>query len=237
MTNRPAILFDLDDTLLDFAWAERKSLRSCLRGFGLTPTEEMLSRYSEINRRQWELLEEGKQTREETLTRRFELLFAEYGLRIDGAEACARYENGLAESGHRFMPGAEALLDTLHGRYALYIVSNGLTRVQNARLASAGIAPLFEGIFLSEELGANKPSPAFFEKSVDLIPGFDRRRAILVGDSLSSDIRGARDAGILSCWYNARARSPRADIVPDYTITGLDELPPLLERLWPASRC
>ena len=229
---KPAVLFDLDDTLLDFGWAEAGSLSRCLRSFGLEPTAEILTRYSDINRRQWELLEEGKQTREETLTRRFTLLFAEYGQTIDGAEACERYENGLAESGHRFMPGAEGLLRTLHGRYALYLVSNGLTRVQNARLASAGIAPYFDGIFLSEQLGVNKPDPAFFERSVGRVPGFDRRRALLVGDSLTSDIRGARRAGIMSCWYNARRRAPRADIVPDYEIESLAELPPLLERLW-----
>lgn len=227
-----AVLFDLDETILDFSWAEARTLSACLRAYGVEMTGEMLARYRDINRRQWELLEEGKQTREQTLTRRFEQLFAEFGHEIDGAAACERYENGLAASGHRFMPGARELLEALHGRYALFIVSNGLTRVQEARIRSAGIAPYFEGIFLSEKLGVNKPDPAFFARSVELVPGFDRKRALLVGDSLTSDIRGARDAGIASCWFNARGRAPRADIVPDHEIRSLDELPPLLDRLW-----
>ena len=233
MSRRPAVLLDLDDTILDFHKAEAAALSKTLREMGLEPREEILRRYSAINRRQWELLEEGKQTREETLTRRFEILFSEYGIAASGPEARDRYEDNLAV-GHFFMPGAEELLEALHGRYELYIVSNGTPKVQAGRIASAGIAPYFEKIFVSEELGAVKPSTAFFERSVGRIPGFDRERALLVGDSLSSDIRGARNAGIRSCWFNHRGEAPRADIPADFEIRALSELPPLLARLFPA---
>ena len=230
--NRPAVLLDLDDTILDFHKAEAAALTRTLREMGLEPREEILRRYSAINRRQWELLEEGKQTREETLTRRFELLFAEYGIEASGPAARDCYEENLSH-GHFFMPGAQELLETLHGRYALYIVSNGTPKVQAGRIASAGIARYFERIFVSEELGAVKPSAAFFERSVGRVPGFDPARALLVGDSLTSDIRGARNAGIRSCWFNFRGEAPRADIPADYEIRSLSELPPLLARLFP----
>lgn len=231
MRRRPAVLLDLDDTILDFHKAEAAALSRTLREMGLEPREEILRRYSAINRRQWELLEEGRQTREETLTRRFEILFSEYGIAASGPEARDRYEDNLAV-GHYFMPGAEELLEALHGRYELYIVSNGTPKVQAGRIASAGIAPYFEKIFVSEELGAVKPSAAFFERSVGCVPGFERERALLVGDSLSSDIRGARNAGIRSCWFNHRGKAPRADIPADFEIRALSELPPLLARLF-----
>lgn len=232
MRRLPAVLFDLDDTILDFHKAEAAALSETLREMGLEPREEILRRYSAINRRQWELLEEGKQTREQTLTRRFEILFAEYGITASGTEARDHYEDHLAV-GHFFMPGAEALLETLSGRYELYIVSNGTPKVQAGRIASAGIARYFERIFVSEELGAVKPSAEFFARSVGRVPGFDRDRALLVGDSLSSDIRGARNAGIRSCWFNPRGEAPRPDIPADFEIRRLEELPPLLERIFP----
>ena len=233
MSRRPAVLLDLDDTILDFHRAEAAALSKTLRELGLEPREEILRRYSDINRRQWERLEEGKQTREETLIRRFEILFAEYGLHASGPEARDRYEEHLAV-GHFFVPGAEELLEALYGRYELYIVSNGTPKVQAGRIASAGIARYFEKIFVSEELGAVKPSAEFFARSIGRIPGFDRNRALLVGDSLSSDIRGARNAGIRSCWFNPYGAPPRADIPADFEIRTLAELPPLLARLFPA---
>ena len=124
MSRRPAVLLDLDDTILDFHKAEAAALSRTLLDLGLEPREEILRRYSAINRRQWELLEEGKQTREQTLLRRFEILFAEYGITASGAQARDRYEAHLSV-GHFFMPGAEELLEALYGRYELYIVSNG----------------------------------------------------------------------------------------------------------------
>ena len=109
-----AVLFDLDDTILDFHTAETTALTKTFREMGLDPKPEILRRYSEINRRQWELLEDGKQTREQTLVRRFALLFAEYGLDASGLEARNRYEKNLSV-GHWFIPGAEALLETVFG--------------------------------------------------------------------------------------------------------------------------
>ena len=230
----PFVLLDIDDTILDFQTAEAAALRRAFTALDIPIDDALIARYNAINRSQWELLEAGVLTREQVLVRRFELLFEEYAYNASGAEATARYERELC-FGHWFMPGAEELLKELMGDYRLFIVSNGSAKVQDARLRSAGIGPFFEQIFISERLGAEKPTRAFFERCFARIPDFDPTRAILVGDSLTSDIRGAINAGVRSCWYNARQRPARADIVPDYEIRALSELPPLLKRLFPRS--
>ena len=225
-----SIFLDLDDTILDFRRAERRAISETLRRFGIDPTPAVVDRYHELNRQQWELLEEGKLTRPQVLTRRFDLLFGELGVDRSSQEAQAAYEAQLSQ-GHFFMPGARELLETLAPRYDLYLATNGTPVVQAGRIQSAGIAPYFKDIFISERLGANKPSPAFFQACFAAIPNFDPAAALVVGDSLTSDIRGARNVGLRSCWYNLEDLPSRPDIVPDYTIHALEELPPLLERL------
>ena len=224
------VFLDLDDTILDFRRAERQALSRTLERFQMDPVPAVLDRYHALNRQQWELLEEGKLTRPQVLVRRFQLLFAELGIAADPEEVCQCYEEQLA-MGHFFMPGARELLETLSPRYALYLATNGTPEVQSSRIGSAGIARYFKGIFISEQLGADKPSRAFFQACFEAIPGFDPAEALMVGDSLTSDIRGAINAGIRSCWYNCRDLPPRPDIVPDNTIRDLSELPPLLARL------
>ncbi len=224
------VFLDLDNTILDFSMAERTALTRMLSERGIEPTEERLARYPVINIRFWEKLEEGLLTREEVLVGRFEAFFAEQGLAVSGREACERYESLLHE-GHWFMPGAQELLQALQGRHRVFLVSNGLASVQESRMESAGIKDCFEKIFISELIGCDKPSREFFERCFAQIPGFERSRAIIVGDSLTSDIRGGVNAGILSCWYNPKGLPGREDIVPDYEIRHLDELLPLLESL------
>lgn len=224
------VFLDLDDTILDFTRAEAEALRRALTEMDAPAEDSVLARYHEINTAQWELLEEGVLTREQVLLGRFDILFRELGLERSSREMCERYEEYLAE-GHWFIPGAEALLERLAPRYDLYLASNGTAGVQYRRLESAGIIPRFRGIFISQELGADKPSPAFFEKCFAAVPGFSRETAVMVGDSLTSDIRGGRDAGIRTCWFNPRGKPARRDIVPDYEITALHQLPPLLETL------
>lgn len=228
---RPVVLLDVDDTLLDFHRAEAAALTKTLLRLGVEPKPETLRRYSQINASQWELLEDGVITRETVLTRRFELLFEELGLEISGALARDLYEANLAK-GHYFIPGAPELLKALYGRYRLYIVSNGTAAVQAGRIGSAGIAGYFEEIFISEELGFDKPSREFFDRCFARIKDLDRERTVIVGDSLTSDIRGGINAGIKTCWFAPQEKPLRPGIVPDYRITALSELPGLLERIF-----
>ncbi len=226
-----SVLLDLDDTILDFKKAEKIAVSKTFRGIGIEPTDAVVERYSDINVGQWEKLELGIITREEVLSSRFDMLFEELGVAYSGYEAQLTYEK-LLEIGHYFMPGAEEMLNTMYEKYDLYIVSNGTASVQYSRLASAGITHMFKGIFISEHMGTQKPSKEYFDKCFAAIPGFDREKAIIVGDSLTSDIRGGINAGVRTCWYNPQGKALREDIVPDYTITEISELPRLMERIF-----
>ena len=220
---RWSVFLDLDNTILDFTKAERIALTQTLIERGVTVTEAVLLRYRDINIYCWEQLEDGKMARDEVLRRRFEMLFEELGLSCDGQEATERYE-GLLHFGHWFIPGAEELLKTLAPVHDLYLASNGVASVQHSRIASAGIAPYFKGIFISEEIGAVKPQKAFFEACFARIPDFDPARALMVGDSLTSDIRGGINAGIRTCWYNPKNLPVPEGYNIDYIITDLHEI-------------
>ena len=225
---RPIVLLDLDDTLLDFHKAESIAIARTFIHLGIQPEEALIRRYSEINLEQWKRLERCEITREQVLVGRFQILFDELGLNCSSREAKNAYENFLSQ-GHFFIPGAEKLLETLRGKYRLFLCSNGTAVVQEGRLKSAGIGPYFEKIFISEELGFNKPSPEYFARCFARIPDFARDRTIMIGDSLTSDILGGINAGIRTCWFNPQGRPSREDIMPDYEIVKLEQVPELLE--------
>lgn len=224
------LLLDLDDTILDFHKAERLAIAKTFRDFGVEPTEEVLHRYHLINRSCWERLETGEWTREQVLVNRFALLFGELEVAVD-ATACARaYEKNLS-IGHYFLPGAQEAVEALSKKYRLFLVSNGTASVQKGRLTSANLYPYFEKVFVSQELGHNKPAREFFDKAFAQIPDFDPKKAIIVGDSLTSDILGGINAGIATCWVNPGHLPKREDIPADYEIEGIYQLETLLETL------
>lgn len=223
------IFFDLDGTLFDFKKEERNALSKTLTELGITPTDEMLSRYSEINISQWKLLELGKIERAQMKVRRYELLFEEFGIDISGKKATAIYEKHLALS-HSFIENAPEILETLYKDYQLYLVTNGSTVVQNGRLDSSCIRKYFKGIYISQEIGVNKPDKRFFDACFSDIKDFDRSQAVIIGDSLSSDIQGGINAGIKTIWFNRR-KEQCSDIKPDYEISSLLELSALLPTI------
>ena len=205
-------------------------VRRACREAGIEPTETVLDRYHLINIAHWELLEEGRLTRDEVLVQRFEQLFRELGVDHSGKAISERYEVLLSRQ-HEFMPGAEQLLMDLSPRYDLYLASNGAAAVQNPRLNDAGLRPYFKDIFISEEMGADKPSKAFFDACFAAIPDFHPEEAAMVGDSLTSDIRGGLNAGLHTIWFNPHGKSLRPGISPEYTICQLSELPSLLASI------
>lgn len=225
------LFFDLDDTLLDFKKAEAIALSRTLTEAGVTPTPEITALYSAINQSQWELLERGRITRPQLFTRRFDLLFQQLGLKLDSRRIQSLYVGFLGQ-GHYFIPGAEELLETLSGRYPMYLLSNGTASVQDSRLQSAGISRYFQDIFISERVGFHKPGTEFFDHCFAVIGGnLDRREVLMTGDSLTSDILGGNNAGIQTCWFNPKGKPRRADIPADYEISALSQLPELLERI------
>ena len=222
------LFLDLDDTILDFQKAERLALAKTLESFGLPPTDTVLARYHEINREHWERLERKELTRQQVLVGRFAALFAEMGLSAQAEQVARTYEENLSQ-GHYFLPGAEEALQSLSKKYKLYLASNGTARVQAGRLKSAGIIPYFQEIFVSEEMGYNKPDPAYFAACFARIPGFRKDRAMMVGDSLTSDILGGIQAGIATCWVNPHHKT--GSIRPDYEIESIVQMEALLKNL------
>ena len=224
------VLFDLDDTLFDFHKAEKIALTKTLVHFGIDPTEETLALYSAINAAHWKRLELGEISREEVKVGRSRELFKTIGVECDPVKATAYYESMLA-IGHYFMPGAPELLEELYGKYRLYIVSNGTAKVQEGRIGSSGIAKYMDGIFISQLLGANKPDKQFFDICFAEIPDFSLSETVIIGDSLSSDIKGGINAGITTVWFNPKGIENDNDIKPDYTIKELSEVPGLLSQI------
>lgn len=223
------IFLDLDDTILDFHRSEAVALSKTLQSLNVEPTEAVITRYSEINRAHWQALERKELTREQVLTGRFRQLFEELGMNVSPNVAQSLYEKNLSQ-GHFFIDGAPRLLMSLFGKYELYIASNGTTVVQKSRIASAGIARYFKGIFLSQELGADKPQIEFFKRAAGQIEGYDPNEAIILGDSITSDIAGGINAGMHTCWFNPHHRE-RGNITPEFEIEDFSEFDTVLQKL------
>ncbi len=222
-----AILIDLDDTILDFGAAEHVAIAKTFRDIGLDPTPALLRRYSEINLSQWEAFERGEITRDTVLTRRFELLFRELGQEL-GAQETEDIYRGYLGVGHYFVEGAVELMDYLAPKYDLYLASNGVAATQYSRLESANISRYFKDIFISEVTGHHKPEKEYFDYCFARMPHFSRETTLMIGDSLTSDVLGGKNAGVATCWFNPNRRPGRPDIVPDYEVHRLDELKTIL---------
>lgn len=225
------VFLDLDDTILDFRRGERRAIAKTFTLIGNEPCEKIVERYIEINLDCWHALERGEMSRDEVLIGRFERLFSELGLDKSATEAQEIYENLLSKE-HDFLPGAKEMLDVLKasGKYDLYMATNGIPSVQMPRIKDSGVEEYFKGIFISEEIGYPKPDRRFFDKCFKKIDGFDPEETIIVGDSLSSDVKGGINAGIKTCHFNPRQIS-YTHIKPDYKISSLDELIPLLDSI------
>ena len=218
------IFLDIDDTILDFGAAERAAYSGALALHGIPCSEDLLERYRKVNVLWWEKMERGEADREEMLVDRHRDFFAREGIDADPAAFEADYRR-LLGIGHWFVEGAEEILGWLRQRGCrLFIASNGVSDTQYSRIESAGIGPFFERIFISEEIGFHKPDPGYFRYCFAQIPGFDPERALLIGDSLTSDIRGAKNAGIASCWFNRSGKTAPPELRPDYEITSLAQI-------------
>ena len=225
------VFLDLDDTILDFQKGEGMALRKAFGIMGIPCDDAIIQRYLQINFDCWRALERGELTREEVLVGIFERLFAELGFDNSPSDAQELYQ-GLLAGEHDFLPGGKEMLDSLYssGKYKLYLATNGIPEVQYPRIAGSGIGEYFEKIFISYEIGYPKPRREFFEGCFKQIEDFKYEEAIIVGDSLTSDIKGGINAGIKTCHYNPLDKT-YGEIIPDYKINNLCELLPLLESI------
>ncbi len=223
------MLFDADGTLFDFDRVEERALLNTFAALGHECDARCAELYREIDREIWIDFENGKISQEKLRTRRFELLFDAMGVDCDPVEFSRRYLAELAR-GSDLIDGAEDLLKRLHGRVGLLLITNGLADVQRPRFGRSTVMPYFSDVVISEEVGAAKPDPEIFDIAFARM-GFPKRKDVLiVGDSLTSDIRGGNNYGIDTCWFNPEGKQRDVGVEIRYEIGTLRELLPLLER-------
>lgn len=223
------VLWDVDGTLLDFSIAESTAIRSLFGEFGLGGcTDEMIRRYSKINEGFWQRLERNEITKEQVLVGRFETFFAEQGIDPGLARPFnAKYQLRLGDTAV-CRDDSLALVRSLRGKVRQYVVSNGTVAAQTKKLGLSGLGDQMDGIFLSDELGVEKPNKAFFDKVLEAVSPENLSEVMIVGDSLTSDMQGGINAGILTCWYNPDRKPLPAEYPVDLVISDLHELIPLL---------
>ena len=227
--NFTTILWDVDGTLLDFRAAEKAAVKALFREFSLGEcTDEMVRRYSQINEVFWQRLERNELTKPRILVGRFEQFFTEIGVPASLAPAFNdRYQLALGDT-IVFRDDSINIVHALRGRVRQYAVTNGTVAAQNRKLTRSGLKDLLDGVFLSEGVGAEKPDTAFFKAVFDVIGPTDLSKILIVGDSLTSDIRGGNNAGIKTCWYNPDRLPARPGYRIDYTVSDLRKVPDLL---------
>jgi len=219
------ILWDIDGTLLDFHAAEHQAMKTLFEKFHLGEcTDEMITRYSKINRSYWERLERGEITKPQVLVGRFEDFFASEGLDTSIAlEFNKAYQLSLGDT-IVFCDDSYNIVKSLKGKVKQYAVSNGTVVAQTKKLRLSGLGELFDGVYLSEDLGVEKPNVEFFNQVFDNIGPINKDEVIIVGDSLTSDICGGNNAGILTCWYNPSKMLCNATYKIDYEIADIHEI-------------
>ena len=219
------IFMDIDNTLLDFNAGTADSLRQLLADFGEALTDERLGRFFEINNSLWTAYEHGEIEKSYIFPTRFQQWLGEMDIETDWLAANERYAEGLRQSAI-LMPHAMELLEALKGKYPLYGVTNGVVSTQLPRLAKSRLNEYFDHVFISEAMGCKKPEKEFFDKVFDAIGNPDKSRCIILGDSLTSDMQGGRNAGIATCFFGADTGDPRCD----YVIGDLREFLAVLEQ-------
>ncbi|MGH1285698.1 YjjG family noncanonical pyrimidine nucleotidase [Bacillus toyonensis] len=229
MKKYKTLLFDVDDTLLDFQKAEKVALRMLFEEKGIPLTSEIEARYKKVNKGLWGVFEKGEINRDEVVNTRFSILFKEYGEEVDGILFENNYRSYL-EEGNQLIQGAFEFINQIQNEYDLYIVTNGVSKTQDKRLRNAGLHSLFKGIFVSEDTGFHKPMKEYFDYVFERIPNFSSEEGLIIGDSLSADIKGGYVAGIDTCWFNPEKKSNDSEIVPTYEVHSFEDLYALLKR-------
>ena len=222
------ILFDADNTLLDFEAAESKALAETLVNYGIEPDAETVQTYRTINEELWRQLEKGQVRREKLFNERFTRFLKAINAAGDGAEMNRNYLEQL--STHPDLMSAQVLdvLRELSEVATLAVVSNGVHKVQLRRLAESGVANFMEDIFISEKVGCEKPGARIFETALRSLGVENREHVLMVGDSLTSDIQGGANAGLDTCWLNPNHAENPGKVIPTYEIASLEELYPLV---------
>ena len=225
------LLWDIDGTLLDFSKAEEYGIRKCFEIFSLGEcTDEMLSRYSVINRKYWEMLERNELTKPEVLRGRFEEFFKTEGIEFDKIdEFNLEYQYRLGDKIFFCDNGLETV-QSLKGKIKQYAVTNGTFVAQSRKLSQSGLDEIFDDVFISDKVGFEKPAIEFFQAVQSEIGKFNHNEVMIIGDSLTSDMRGGNNADILCCWYNPHGGVNRDNLRIDYEITDISQVLEILGK-------
>ena len=222
------LLLDVDGTLLDFEMSQKMALEKAFEVHGYPLTEETKNIYNKINDKLWKQYERGEINRETVIYTRFGKLFQAIGIQDDGVAFEDDYQN-LLGSGAYLLDGALELVEYLYGKYALYIITNGVTETQRRRLQDSGLDKYMKDIFISGELGVQKPKKEYFDLCLKRMPETIKKEELLViGDTLSSDILGGLNAGIDTCWYNPQKLPANPEIPATMEVHSFEELKNLL---------
>ena len=219
------LLFDADETLFDFRKSEARALKQTLEQANLPFRPEFTSQFAIFNEQVWREMERGEITRAELLVKRFHLFFEATHLNGEAHTVSPLFLQHLALSADLF-EGAEEVIRTLKTQHQLAIVTNGMRQVQRSRLENSAIHDCFEKIFISDEIGADKPTRAYFDKVYKEIGQPAKETVLIIGDNLTTDIKGGLDYGFHACWYNPKGHS--TDLPITYTIHHLKTLVALL---------
>jgi len=219
------ILWDIDGTLLDFHKAESAAIHTLFRKFGLGEcTDEMLASYKAINITYWQKLERGELTKPQVLIGRFHDFFKKYDLDISCAPAFNEaYQLALGDTVHYF-DGALETVQAMQGKILQCAVTNGTAVAQHKKLAVSGLDKLLDHFFISDEIGIEKPNIGFFDAVWAKLGSYDPADVLIVGDSLTSDIKGGNNAGIRTCWFNPNGAPLPQDLRIDYDIRQIPEV-------------
>lgn len=223
------LIFDADGTLFDYDRAEASAFLRTFEQNGHPFATHYADVYREVNSQIWREFERGEISADDLRVERFARLFARLALEIDPAGFSRDYLLNLGRQVD-LIDGAAELVRTLHGRYRMIVLTNGLKDVQRARLAGCGLQGYFEGIVISDEVGVAKPDPRIFDIAFGLMGNPPRDQVLMIGDGLSSDIRGAANYGIDACWFNPAGEAPLNGLPIRFEISHLADLPALLAR-------
>ncbi|MBP3633508.1 MAG: YjjG family noncanonical pyrimidine nucleotidase [Oscillospiraceae bacterium] len=218
------ILTDVDNTLLDFDLGSAAGVENVMNYYGIEYTQECLQTFLTLNDALWKRYEKGEIPKSYIFETRFGELLARYGVEADSLFANDLYVEGL-KSKIFYRPHCMEFLNAVRGKYKLYALTNGVTLTQQVRLEKSGLSAYFDGVFISEQMGCKKPEKEFFDKVFAAIGDVDKSKCIVLGDSLTSDMQGGRNAGIDTCLVGDAYGDPRCD----YVIGDLMELLPILE--------
>lgn len=218
------LLFDLDDTLLDFGANETESLNKLFQQQGYMYSDEIFQVYRAVNKQLWAEYENGNIILNDVLNARFSETMLKLGKVVDGIEWENAYRELLGSGNQLMFEGALEVCQKLSASHRLFVVTNGITQTQIRRLKQAGLYEYFEQIFDSQSIGFQKPSPKFFDYVMNHIKDFNKQEALIIGDSLNTDIKGGILSGIDTCWINRHSQESFAEIQSTYTITSLMEI-------------